>query len=251
MQLSRLPHAPEAVALLRQIDAARVRLGVSKVELARRCGIDEQTAQRALAQGANASIAVVVGMARALGLTLKVAPGAAASGLPDGDLVRSWLVHYGAPLVVETGGEEVPPPELVLAEGVALARSDVELALALPVAFFRQRQRLDFIELRGHVKTREQERAFGFFLELTGELSGDTKLTHEARRFRPERRSRPIPFFAAASKEERKLSEERTPDVARRWLFLMDVGIERFEAAFREALRGEFSEMSDAAGNAC
>jgi len=155
-----------------------------------------------------------------------------------GWLVRVWLAHYGGSLYGTTAvkADEVPRPEYVLAEAVKLARQDAAVARALPVALYRTRAHLDMAELRRLATERGEGRALGFFLELTAELAGDQALARAARPLRPRRpRQRATQFFPVRSRLERRLAEAKTPPVARRWDFRMNMGLDTFEGMFRKA----------------
>lgn len=132
---------------------------------------------------------------------------------------------------------EVPRAEYVLAEALKLARQDATVARALPVALYRNRERLDLAELRRLAGERGEGRALGFFLELTAELAGDPSLARAARPLRPRRpRQRATQFFPVRSRLERRLAEDKTPSVARRWDFRMNMGLDTFEGMFRKAV---------------
>jgi hypothetical protein len=63
--------------------------------------------------------------------------------------VRSWLGHYGAPLLVAAhlGPDNVPSPEKTLVDGLRLAHRDGIVAEVLPVVLWHRRQQLDFAKL--------------------------------------------------------------------------------------------------------
>jgi transcriptional regulator with XRE-family HTH domain len=227
---------------MRAMEAAREALGLSKAELARRGHVPAETVRRLLTAGqGNPTLDTVLSMLRPLGLGLKLAeladPGEGAPAEPD--LVRVWLAHYGAPLYGATAAkaEEEPRAEYVLAEALKLARQDATVARVLPVALYRSRDRLDLAELRRLAGERGEGRALGFFLVLTAELAGDPSLARAARPLRPRRpRQRATQFFPVRSRLERRLAEEKTPPVARRWDFRMNMGLDTFEGMFRKAV---------------
>jgi len=126
-----------------------------------------------------------------------------------------------------------------LAEALALARRDSAVARVLPVVFHRLRRRLDFDVLRRMARERGQARVLGFFLELTSELSGNAVLAREARPLAGEarRRRRASQFFKLHSATERRLAELKTPPVARRWGFRMNMSSDSFASMFHKAAR--------------
>jgi hypothetical protein len=152
--------------------------------------------------------------------------------------VRAWLAYYGAPLYGETLARSTPAPapELVLAEGLAFSRRDPFVARALPVALWRQSAHLDLDLLRHEVSKRGQDRAFGFFLELTGKLSQDPRIEAAAQASRPRSPLPLAPFFEKAQGPlEAMLAERNTPPLARAWGFTMNMGLDSFETMFRKA----------------
>jgi hypothetical protein len=219
-------------------------MGMSKAELARRGRLPPETVRRLLtSQEANPHLSLVVDLLRPAGLGLFVGKlDVPAENAPaDPQRVQAWLAHVGAPLYGSTAvnASDVPPPEWVLAEGLALARDDATLARALPVALYRTRKRLDFSLLRRLARERGQGRTLGFFLDLTAELSGDRSLAREARPLLREarRRVRASQFFKPRSATERRLAELKTPPVARRWGFRMNMSADSFASMFRKAAR--------------
>ena len=61
--------------IIRQLDEARARLGLSKAELARRVGVNEVAIRRLFtAEGANPTMKTLVNVASVLGLELRVLP---------------------------------------------------------------------------------------------------------------------------------------------------------------------------------
>ena len=87
---------------------------------------------------------------------------------------------------------------------------------------------------------RGQGRTLGLFSDLTAELSGDRSLA--AREARPllgeaRRRVRASQFFKLRSATERRLAELKTPAVARRWGFRMNMSADSFASMFGKAAR--------------
>jgi hypothetical protein len=233
-------NTPEEV--LAALEAARASLGMSKAELARRGRLPAETVRRLLtSRNANPHFSMVADLLRPAGLGLFVGklvdPSEEAPAPPE--IVQSWLSHLGAPLYGSTSvkSSDVPRPERVLAEALSLAHREAAVARALPLAFFRFRKRVDFPLLRRLAKERGQGRTLGFFLDLTAELSGDEALAREARPLKAEvrRRARASQFFKLQSSMERRLAELKTPPVARRWGYRMNMSQDSFASMFRKA----------------
>jgi hypothetical protein len=152
----------------------------------------------------------------------------------DTDELRTWLSAAGAPLLVARPAKGPGPSlEEVLAEGVALAHRDAGVARVLPLVLWRHRDTLDYDELVRQATLRNEDQALGFFLELTGKLGNERKLLARARSLRDGRRTRTRPFFARPlGRRELALARARTPALARRWGFVMNMDLESFASTF-------------------
>ncbi len=154
----------------------------------------------------------------------------------DSEKVRTWLSAAGAPLLVSrpaTG--PMPALEQVVAEALALSHGDAAVARVLPLVLWRHRDGLDHEELARQASLRNEGQALGFFLELTGSLGGDPRLKARARPLRDRRRTRARPFFTPApGRRELALAQARTPALARRWGYLMNMSLESFASTFEK-----------------
>lgn len=153
---------------------------------------------------------------------------------PDAEKVRRWLGALGAPLLASRPARgPVPAVEEVLAEGVATSHQDAAVARVLPLVLWRHRNRLDHEELVRQASLRNESQALGFFLELAGTFGDDPGLKARARRLRDRRRTRAHPFFARArGRRELALARARTPALARRWGYLMNMDLASFVSPF-------------------
>ena len=94
-----------AEEVLRALDAARARMGMSKAELARRGRLPPETVRRLLtSRKANPHFSLVADMLRPAGLGLFVGKldVPAESAPADAERVQAWLAHLGAPLYGST-----------------------------------------------------------------------------------------------------------------------------------------------------
>jgi hypothetical protein len=148
--------------------------------------------------------------------------------------LRGQLAALGAPL----GGpspKRALPVEDVLADGLVLAHQSPTVARVLPVAFWRQRDKLDYERLERAATARDERHSLGFYLELTGRLGRDPRLVRSARSLRDRRRTALRPFFSGGRGEfARAAAEERSPALARRWGWLMNMELDSFSTAFRK-----------------
>lgn len=149
--------------------------------------------------------------------------------------LRGQLAALGAPLAGPAPKRRRPPVEEVLADGLVLAHRSPTVARVLPVAFWRQRDTLDFERLERAATERDERQALGFYLELTGQLGGDQRLVRRARSLRDRRRVALQLFFAGGRGAfARAAAQEKSPPVARRWGFLMNMELESFATTFHK-----------------
>jgi hypothetical protein len=172
-------------------------------------------------------------LARALGQLLAPPPKAAGAER-EARRLRGQLAALGAPLHHDAAPRADAPPEEVVVRGVQLAHRDADVARTLPVCLYRQRETLDGEHLRAYARRLGEKRALGFFLDLTAELSGDRRFAAWARPLRDRRCTAPRAFFDAASRSsrERRLAETRTPRVARRWGWRMNMDVDACRSVF-------------------
>lgn len=158
--------------------------------------------------------------------------------------VLTSLAALGTPLILSPalGADALRtlPLEITIVEGVDLARRDATLARALPVAIHHARKEVDLGRLLSEARQNSDPHAVGLLLELTGMLGPTERLRQAAESFRDRRRTRVQDFFLAANTPlQRKLAELNTPEVARRWGFRMNLGLDAFEATFRRFVGGD------------
>jgi len=107
------------------------------------------------------------------------------------------------------------------------------VARVLPLVLWRQRDELDLDELVRESTRRDEREAAGFFLELTGRLGHDRRFTNAARPLRDRRRTRSKLFFAQPhGAHELALAHRNTPALARKWGFVMNMGLDSFASTF-------------------
>ena len=148
--------------------------------------------------------------------------------------VRGWLALAGAPLLVsQPVSDRGPRLEKVLAKALTLSHDDATVARALPLVFWAQRDRLDYDRLVREATRMNERHTLGFFLELTGLLAGDGRFVTLAGRLRDRRRSRVRLFFARPhGRLALAAARRKTPRLARRWGYLMNMGLDSFASAF-------------------
>ena len=148
---------------------------------------------------------------------------------------RSWLAHYGAPLIGQSqvAGRVAPELEKVVVDGLALSRRDASVARALPVLLWRGRADLDMAKLRRLAETKGRQQTLGFFLDLTAHLASDRRLRNAAIALRAARPPTEARFFTRReSPLARMVAAERTPPIARAWGYRMNMPMDSFRSLF-------------------
>jgi transcriptional regulator with XRE-family HTH domain len=232
--------ATTASEVLHALETARAARGVSKAELARRSHVRAQTVRRLLTdKSPNPTLTNVLDMLRPLGLGLGLVEVRQDSVKSHADEVHAWLSFYGAPLYGSTTVDmkNVPGVESVLVEGLKVSREDATVARALPLAFWKNRGSLALKLLRDEAERWNQTRTLGFFLDLTAQLSGETAFKREAARLHSRVPLKTTQFFQPTTRRERQLAELKTPEVARRWGFRMNMGLDSFASMFEKGAR--------------
>lgn len=158
----------------------------------------------------------------------------------DDEGVKSNLAKYGTPVLSTKKPKRYLSLEEALAHGLDLARRDASVARSLPVAFAKNREKVDLARLEFLARKRNLLPVLGFYLDLTAQLLGDRKLQKTALGLLDRRRKRKELFFNTQkriSKFEQVLAENNTPPVARKWNFLMNLGMDSFEGIFRKNMK--------------
>lgn len=154
------------------------------------------------------------------------------------DSTRARLAALGAPVLVGKAPRARGAVEDALVAGVALAHKDPALARSLPVAFYRQRDRVDPKRLVALARERSEKAAVGFFLDLTGQLCGDRRFSTWAKALRDRRVHARRPFFyTRAASLQSQAQPDQSPAVAHRWGFRLGMTLGDFQSLFEKAKR--------------
>lgn len=149
--------------------------------------------------------------------------GGSPAHVPARTSVYESLKAYGAPLAGWEGRATLALEE-ALAQGLRLAHEDSTLLRTLPVVFARQAQGLDASRLTARARQLGCEAELGMLLELTAQLTGDSRLGELARALEHARRpTEPRFFFEPRGPMERKYTPLRTHALMRRWGFFLDM----------------------------
>lgn len=157
------------------------------------------------------------------------------------ELVRLWLGHFGAPLLVpyHASTADVPSFEQTFAHALGLAHRDATVAEVLPLVLWNRRRRLDLPTLVRLASEQDETQSLGLFLELTSILGRGRTLARVAETLRDHRRRRMKYFFIADARTSlsRTVARMHTPEVARRWHFFMNMPLEGFASHFAKFTR--------------
>jgi len=140
------------------------------------------------------------------------------------------LVSLGAPLSGWRPHRRLAP-EAALASALLFASTDASILRSLPVVLARTWRELDWSKLEKSARAQDSLALLGMLTELTASLAGLKELGEKARRWwTPPRETRHL--FHPRNDFDRELAEHRTPPVARKWGFLMNIGEDSFRALY-------------------
>jgi hypothetical protein len=155
-----------------------------------------------------------------------------------GESTRARLAALGAPVMAKRSPKPRGPVEESLVAGVALAHKDPAVARALPVAFYRQRDRLDPARLVAAARAHSEKAAVGFYLDLTAQLCGDRRFSAWAKPLRDRRVHTRRPFFyTRAALLQAEGQADHSPAVAHRWGFRLGMTLGDFQSLFDKVQR--------------
>jgi hypothetical protein len=115
-----------------------------------------------------------------------------------------------------------------------VAHREASVARVLPFVFARLASRLNLDVLRQRAKAVDLKHTVGFMLDVAGQLGGNRELSQESVRFRDRRLSRNRAFFVGETRRSRALAEKRSPALARRWGWRMNMGLDSFASVFEK-----------------
>ena len=174
-------------------------------------------------------------MANLLRKMLKYEDSGKSEDLDENAKLKENLAFFGMPVNVrKTPLESTERLESLLAKASNLAASDASVARAFPVFLRKVSPNLDFDVLKQESRKLGNKHRVGFFLDLAGELGQDSALKNAAKDFFDSRNKLQKPFFMNPSKYSQKLAEERTPDLARKWGWSMNMGLDAFESTYQK-----------------
>jgi hypothetical protein len=148
------------------------------------------------------------------------------------ELLVDALAEHGAPLW-SSGQSTQLALEETLIRGLEASRMQPSLFHVLPIVLHKNSARLSWPELRARADEAMLP-ALGMLLDLTAEASGSASLRDWASQlWDAGARQEPVTPFFTRPRGSRylALAQQRTPEVVRRWGYLMATPIEDFRAA--------------------
>lgn len=149
--------------------------------------------------------------------------------------LKENLAYLGMPVNVR----KVPPKkgtkiESLVVNAATLAKDDASVARALPVLLHKLKDNLDYEALKYESSKRGNKHRVGFFLDMEGTLSKDKGMSDTAQKFFDRRYKSGTLFFGHQSKYAKELAVERTPELAKKWGWLMNMSMDTFESHYRK-----------------
>lgn len=146
-------------------------------------------------------------------------------GSADEQRIKETLASMGAPLVGVTP-QRHQPLELALVRALELARHDGTVFRVLPLVLLRSEEELDWQKLFAAARERDMIRELGLLATLAAKLADRPTLAAKVV-FLKGSTETPVRYYPEVrSSFERRLAEDRSPDVARDWGFHVNVSEE-------------------------
>jgi DNA-binding transcriptional ArsR family regulator len=145
----------------------------------------------------------------------------------DAEVLASLAAH-GAPLLVPAIPNP-PPLEEALVAGLQEARVNGTVLRVLPVLLLKQEHAIDWPRLKEAARRARVGPVLGMLSQLAGEIARRPGLKARAADLRDRRRTVPVVLPEPRSGYEEQAARLRSPRVARRWGFLLNIS----EASFR------------------
>jgi hypothetical protein len=153
-------------------------------------------------------------------------------------VVVANLQKLGAPLTTSEASQEQLPPEETLARALVVSRKNATVLRVLPYVYAQVADHVDLDAVREKAVEYRQERCLGFVLDVAGQLSRNPRLNEEANKVFGKRVKRDELFFELKGKYERKLAMQNTPEVARKWHFVMNMPMDSFRTLYEKYAGG-------------
>ena len=153
----------------------------------------------------------------------------------DGKRVRESLAAWGAPLA---GARPVKHHSLeaALLQGLQEAWKDGTVLRVLPTVLARHVGEVDWPSMREEARKQKLKAELGLLVELTAAVTENDELRAQANGLR-DRRQKKMRFLPEVkNRYEAELAKPRSPEVAGRWGFWMNMSEDSFRSVFEKPL---------------
>jgi hypothetical protein len=147
--------------------------------------------------------------------------------------IRESLAGWGAPLANVRPKRHYPLTETLL-RGLQESRQDGTVLRILPSVLSQHLDEIDWPGLREGARGRKLKAELGLLVDLTAELLGRVELKNEVDSLHDRRRTLMRFLPAVKSKYEAELAKRRSPDVAQRWGFWMNMQLATFRSLIQK-----------------
>lgn len=151
----------------------------------------------------------------------------------DRATLAASLAGWGAPLAQTNPAKHLSLHETLL-RGLESAREDGTTLRVLPLVLAKNLSSLDWVTLREDARKRKLKAELGFLADLSASLLGSESVRLEAEPLKDRRATRMRFFPEVKSSYEGELTKKRTPQVARKWGFWMNVSEDSFRTVFEK-----------------
>jgi len=143
--------------------------------------------------------------------------------------VRESLAAWGAPLAGVTRRRRFALEETLL-RALDEARHDGTVLRVLPVVVARNLESIGWVELKEDARRKKLQQELGFLVDLTGVMLGRENVSARVRDLHDRRRHKMRFFPEPKNRFEEELAKKRSPRVAERWGFWMNMSEESFRS---------------------
>lgn len=160
-------------------------------------------------------------------------PSAAAADPSEAKRVRESLAAWGAPLAALRPAKHHDLQETLL-HGLEEAQSDGAVLRVLPLVLAGHLSEVDWTSLREGARRRKVKAELGLLVDLTAAVTEDVSLSAQTSGLQDRRRKQMRFLPEVKNRYEAELAKQRSPEVATRWGFWMNMSVESFRSVFEK-----------------
>lgn len=136
------------------------------------------------------------------------------------DVLQS-LAAYGAPLASAEPLATLTVED-ALVEGLKLSHRKAVVFRTLAVVVLKHCATLDWNRVKQRAAAENETRALGLLVELTSNIAGQPELRKHVEDLQPQEAHGTEYYFQVRSKYDRESAEARSPNVAKRWGYVLN-----------------------------